>query len=237
MKLKTTVLAVLVSVGIGIAALPVSAKSVYDASNYKVNAQTARNAIEIAQTEVQQLIQLKESAIQLANSTASLGNLPSLAQTSAELKLFNQLKAADSSLLAQVTQAINLNDNLLAQWGATNMSFENFCTSIANSANQRDRDMVTLFETSAAEMQQAAQRRQDIINKLGNAVGQTQAIQAVGSLVDVLIGQNQQVISLMTAKGADVLAQKNEEDAQAKYARRVLQNYEARKRSAAAAIQ
>lgn len=93
--------------------------------------------------------------------------------------------------------------------------------------------MVYLFQTSTAEMQQAVQRRYEILARLGSAVGLTQAIQAVGAAVDVIIGQNQQIISYMTATAADQVADRNEGKTQVEYSRRVMQEYEARKREAA----
>ena len=237
MKFKKTLLAIALVAIAGIVVLPASAKtySVHDSSVLNATKQTCTQMELVANTEIDELNQLIAQTQELKNSTNSMGSgsLVSLARATSELKLYEQLKAADMSLLNSVNQSMNLSQNLLSLWGSSNMSFDKFMETIANSSNQRDQDMVKLFQSTTTEMQQVAQRRQEILNKLGGAVGQTQAIQSLGALVDVLIGQNQQVIGMMTATAANPVAEKNEENARAEYAAKVMTDYQNRLKQAA----
>jgi len=191
MQVGTFVIAMMLATGLGISVLPVSAQSVYDTSNYRQNYTTAQNAIQIAQTEVDLLPHLKQSALIWQIPLPHLGTCQALH------------RAIPNS-------------------------------SCPTSSYQRDKDMVSLFLTSTAEMQQAAQRRQEILILARTLqCGWTDTGNPGSRNTDVLIGQNLQVIDLMSAKGADSGAEKNESEAQAKYAGQVMRKYESRRRTAA----
>ena len=236
MKIPKTLGAVALALGLSLSVGSVHAMHVYDSSNFTQNYTTAINAIKSAQAEIDQLAQMKTATVNLVNSTASLANLPSLAGTSTEITLFNQLKNVDTQLMNSVSNSMKLNSTLLSRWGSSNMSFESFCTSLANSSQARATNLLSLFQTSTAEMQQVAARRQQIINQLGTAVGQTQAIQAVGAAIDVLVGQNQQIIGLMTAQGADTVAERNDQESTEKFTKESIRQYQERKRNASQAF-
>ena len=233
MNLNRILAPIFLAAGITVA-LPVYAwYSVYDSNQYTQNYIKAQKSIEIAITSAEQLQVMETQASLTHDSVASFSDMDAMTEVSNEIELYNQLKSADLKLLDSVTEAMRLFEDIKAQWGTSNVSFESFCAQLAGSAIQRDKALVSSFRSSTAEIQQVAQRRKQIIDALGTAVGQTQAIQAAGAAVDAIIGQNQQIIALMMAEGADTVADKNSAKAQVEYSRQVMREYEARKHDAA----
>lgn len=188
-------------------------KSVFDSQNYAQNYATAINAIKTEANTAEMLRQQIQTNLHQANSVRSLGNLSGLSGLQQELSLYNQLKNIDSQMLDTVTKSKQLMDNLTGQYGASNLSWESFLKSRREISDSRNSNLLQQYETMNSEMKAVATRRQNIVNQLQSATGQTQALQAVGSAIDVLIGQNQQLISAMTAQGNAAVSQKYEDEA------------------------
>ncbi len=237
---RKTLAAFVVAACLGLSAMPAFASSwhnIYDSNQYTQNYIKAVKTLEISITEAEKLLVIKQQATPLTqDATASLEKLDAMTELEQEVELTNALISADRQMLGTVNRAIALFETLKSQWGTSDLSFDAFCGALAGSANQRDQALVKSFQASTQEMAQVAARRGQIIQALGGAIGQTQAIQAVGAAIDVLVGQQQQILNLMTVEAADAVAKDNAEKARSGYALQVMRAYEARKRAAASGV-
>lgn len=171
--------------------------AVIDAGNLVQTTVTAANSILTEVNTYKTMIEQVKSAIELAKSTASVNGLASLAGLQEEYALYTQLKNVDTQLLQYSNQSVQLSQNLKAQYGSSNFSWDAFIASRDSVDSNRNKVMLDQYKTVTSSMEKVAQRRQAIVNSLQNAVGQTSALQQVGAAIDVVIGQNQQVIGMM----------------------------------------
>lgn len=213
MKYRKLIVGILAGMGIFITKPSFAWKSVYDSRNFAQNYVTAINAIKTEVNTAEILRQQIQTNLHQANSVRSLTNLTSLVGLEQELSLYKQLKNIDSLMLDTVTRSRELMDNLTGQYGASNLSWESFLKSRREISDSRNHNLLKQYETMNSEMKTVATRRQNIVNQLQSATGQTQALQAVGSAIDVLIGQNQQLISALTTQGNAKVSKQYEDEA------------------------
>lgn len=176
-------------------------KIVYDPTNYVQNYIAASNGIKTELHTAEMMRQQIQETIHQGNAVRSLAGLSDLSGLQTEYTYYKQLKNVDSQMLQSISKSREMADDLMALYGASNLSWESFLKTRSDNANSRTNALIEQYRITNAEMTSVAQRRQDIVGKLQSATGQTQALQAVGAAIDVLIGQNQQLISVMTTQG------------------------------------
>jgi len=207
----------LISNAIGLIALLVSVTAhaqwvVVDPTNLVQNTSTAIAAVKTeASTAASYIAQLKAN-IELVKSTMSLDGLAKLTGLQAELATTRDLMKANEDLQSVLKQGQNLYTDINAQFGASNFSWKTFFTSQNQSNLNRANWIMDQVSSMNKNLESAAARRQDIVNTMQSAQGPTQATQGVGAAVDVVIGQNQQII---TALQTQLAVKANEEKLQA----------------------
>lgn len=186
---------------------------VYDPVNWIQNYANATSAVKQEITAAKTLIQQTKAAIDTAKSVKNLKNLDGLAQVKEGLSLYTSLKDADMRLERDFRQSAELTDRLTSRYGASDMSWNDFLQS-KNKIDLQQRDTAAQrFKAINASMDQTARQRQAIVSQLGAVQGQTEAMQTVGAAVDVLIGQNQQMIHMLKVESeVKVLEKKQEAD-------------------------
>lgn len=158
------------------------------------------------------LAQQIKSNVQLLNSVASKKGLAQIAGFSKELELYNQLKTTDLNLKSYAEKSLNLSQNLLAQYGASKLPWEEFLKQRAKVNSMEHQVMVGQYASLTASMEEYAQRRKVIVNEMQSSPGTTAAVQSLGAAVDVLIGQNQQVLASLAVKTGMETARATEDE-------------------------
>lgn len=196
---------------LGIAALTMSLSAsaifgsgvVYDPVNWIQNYANATSAVQQEITAAKALIQQTQTALDTARSVKNLKNLDGLAKVQEGLRLYTNLKEIDMMLERDFKQSSQLTDSLTSKYGASNMSWNDFLQS-KDKIDRQQRDTAALrFKAINASIDQTARQRQAIVSQLGSVQGQTEAMQTVGAAVDVLIGQNQQMIHMLKIESED----------------------------------
>lgn len=173
--------------------------TVWDPSNFAQNYATAIASVKQEITTAKSLIQETQTAINMAKSIKSLGDLEGLAQVKEALKLYNQLKSIDTRLESDFQQSSQLAERVSAAYGASNMPWKDYINSRSQLDKQQRETTSQRYKAINASIAQTSQQRQAIVSKLGSVQGQTEAMQTVGAAIDVLIGQNQQIISILSS--------------------------------------
>lgn len=189
------------------------AMKVWDPTNY---VQNLRAAISAAQTEATQALQYAQDLQQtyeMMKSTAQMvGGVANLAQMTREIRSVHQLMAVNAKLTTSMDAALSLTHNIQAGFGASNYSWDTFLQQRVNNERTRADVYRSQFEQINTSMQNTATQRAAILDKLDSAQGQTAATQALGAKLDVLIGQQQVMMSeLQTKKQADEYAVRQEQ--------------------------
>lgn len=185
--------------------------AVIDGTNLIQNTSTAVAAVKTeVSTAATYIAQLKAN-IELVRSTLSMEGLAKLTGMEAELATARDLMKANDELTGTLKQGQNLYSDVQAQFGASNFSWSNFLQNTARNDLSRATWMMDRFTSINKSLESAASRRQDIVNKLQDSQGATQATQAVGAAVDVVIGQNQQVISILNTQLGNAAAEKQQQ--------------------------
>jgi len=196
-------------------ALPCNAMKVWDPWNFVQNNTSAIAAVKTEITSANALVQQIQTTINLAKSLTSVEGLANLAGLQEEAALYGQLKNTNTELYGLMNQSSQLFQNVQAQVGASGMSWENFLNSRSSIEAQQKKVISSQYSTITNSMEKVAARRQTIVNQLQASNGQTSALQAVGAAIDVLIGQNQQLLGLLSTQGQLDIAKKERENASA----------------------
>ena len=165
--------------------------------------QNTISAIAAVKTEISAaaaVAQQIKSNVQLLKSTATKQGLAQIAGFSKELELYNQLKNTDLNLKTYAEKSLNLNQNLLAQYGASKLPWEEFLKQRAKVNSMEHQVMLGQYKSLTSSMDEYAQRRKVIVNEMQTSPGTTAAVQSLGAAVDVLIGQNQQILAALAVK-------------------------------------
>jgi len=201
---------------------PADAIIVIDPSNLVQNTATAVAAVRTEISTATILIKQIESTIALAKSLASVKNLASLAGLEKELALYEQLKATSTQLSGALEQSRSLSSGLSSQYGASSLSFQDFLLAKSKSNSTATQALSSQYQTVTDSISEVSKRRTQIVNQLQKSDGQTSAMQAVGAAIDVLIGQNQQLISTIAAEGQMKVAEKNLEQGSQKQGLKII---------------
>lgn len=225
-------------IALSAATLPAFAQwAVFDPTNFGQNYLTATSSVKNELTTAKSLIQETQTALNMAKSVAGMGNLEDLAKVQQSLQLYKDLQSVDTLLERDFTQSSALTQRLTAQYGASDMSWGDYLKSSSQLQQQQLDSSAQRYRAINASMEQTASQRQAIVSKLASVQGQTEAMQTLGAAIDVLIGQNQQIISILAANNrvaetkADLAVGKAaNNDAEAA---RVINSYQQRMRDAA----
>jgi len=222
-----------VAFALGVLVWPAQAFVFTDPTNLVQNTISARSAVQNEINTARTLIQQINSARDLARSTAGLKNLAGLAGVDQARQLYRALIDVDSRLGSNLDINSKLVDDLRAQYGASNMSWDQFTVSrsqIESRQRQINKDRYTAI---AQSMEETSRRRQEIVSQLSSVQGQTEAMQTLGAALDVIIGQNQQIIAAMMAKDRMQESQGRLDGADEQMAKNQRELYQQRLREAA----
>ena len=192
--------------------------SVYDPVNWLQNFMSARSELSTEISQAKSLVEQVNAAKDLARSTKSLTNLSGLAGVDKARQLYSSLIALDSQLDSNLEESSRFTQDLRAQYGASNMSWEQFAASRSRLETAAQRASRERYTAIAHSMEETSQRRREIVSQLGQVQGQTQAMQALGAALDVIIGQNQQMLAAMVAKEKQDEANKTPNQSQQQWA-------------------
>lgn len=173
--------------------------AVFDPSNWIQNNTSALNSVKTEINTAKGLIQQTQTAIAAARSIKAIADMDGLAQVKEALGLYQELKAVDSRLEQNFKQSADLTERVTSKYGASDMSWQEYMNSTSQIEKQQRDTSAQRYSAINASIEQTSRQRQAIVSKLGAVQGQTEAMQTLGAAIDVLIGQNQQIISILAA--------------------------------------
>jgi P-type conjugative transfer protein TrbJ len=238
MNLKTTLKHLATGIAFSAACAPAFAQwAVFDPTNWIQNYASATTAVKQEITTAKTLVQETQTAINMAKSVKGMADLDGLAQVKESLRMYKDLQALDTRLERDFQQSAELTERVTAKYGASDMSWEEY-TKSSNQIERQQRDSsAQRYRAINASIEQTSRQRQAIVSKLGSVQGQTEAMQTLGAAIDVLIGQNQQIISILAANNKVAETKLDLEAGKAanndKEAAKVMNNYQQRMREAA----
>lgn len=212
MNMKKTLKHLAVGIAFSVASVTSYAQwAVFDPSNWLQNNSQAMSGLKTEINTAKGLIQQTQAAINMAKSVKGLANLDSLTQVKEALNLYNQLKAVDGRLENDFQQSADLTERVAAKYGASAMSWSEYMDSRNQLEKQQRETAAQRYRSINASIDQTSRQRQAIVGKLASVQGQTEAMQTLGAAIDVLIGQNQQIISILAANSKVAETQKDAE--------------------------
>ncbi len=199
MHLKKITIRVLLAAALSAGGTISWAIPVFDPANYAQNYISAIASVKMEVSAANQLIQQAKSAVALAKSTASFKDMGRLSDIQNSIRLYNALKNVDARLDVDIQQSQAMSQDLRAQMGASNFSWDKFVSSRNAMDDSQRQNSLARYRAVNNSLEATTQRRQEIVNQLGQVQGQTEAMQTLGAALDVIIGQNQQIIAAMAA--------------------------------------
>lgn len=179
------------------------AKTVFDPTNFAQNTITAANSIRTEISTATQAIQSVRHTIELVKSTMSVDGLARIAGLEQELGLYRDLVNTNQQLVGAVDQTRNLFQNLQSQFGASNVSWRSFLEGRAQADMGYAQALLNQYEAANRAIESTNRRREQILNRVQTTSGQVGATQMVSAQVDILIGQNQQIMNLLATSIAN----------------------------------
>jgi hypothetical protein len=181
------------------------------------------------------LIEQIRSAKELVKSTASIHGLAQLAGLDKELSLYRDLIAIDTQLKKTVDASQRLGLDIKAQFGASDFSWKKFNDEQRRLDESTRKAAREQYDMLVRSMTENSGRRKQVISEMQNAPGPTHAIQALGASLDIIIGQNQQMLAALAHQQlAEEYARDGANNSDAGVQSK-LQNYQRRLREAARA--
>lgn len=178
--------------------LPANAMVVYDPSNYVQNTTSAIAAVKNEINTAASYIQSVKQTIMFIKQLTSLEGLARLTGLGEELQLFQQLQSTGMELKRSLEEASSLGNDMKAQIGSSNFSLKKYMQSAGQNDLNRAKIMMDRFATINEAMAQTTKKRQDILDQMSGSDGSiAAATQATTAAVDVVIGQNNQVIGAL----------------------------------------
>lgn len=209
------------------------ALTVFDPSNFSKNIVTASSSVRTEINTATSAIQSIRQTIELVKSTASLDGVARLAGLQEELGLYRSLVDTNRELRDAVDQSRTLYDNLSAQYGASNFSWKAFLQGRATGNLQQAQMLLNKYESVNRAIASTNSRRENLLQAVQNATGETAATQGLSAQIDILIGQNQQVMSLLATQVAQNGMDKKESATKSQQESNEYQNYQLRLERAA----
>lgn len=179
------------------------AKIVFDPSNFGQNAVTAAKAVRTETNTATAAIQSVQQTIELVKSTTSIDGLARLAGLDKELRLYRDLVNTNRQLVIAVDQTRHLYDNLNAQYGASDFSWKAFLDGRARVDATYAELLLNQYEAVNRAIESTNSRREAILQQAQTVSGQLGATQTVSAQIDILIGQNQQIMGLLATQIAN----------------------------------
>lgn len=207
--------------------------AVYDPVNWIQNYLGTQAGISAEISQAKTLIEQVKAAKDLARSTKSLANLDGLAGVDKARQLYSALIELDTRLDSNLEESHRFTQDLRAQHGASNMTWEQFAASRSRLETTSQRAARERYTAISRSMEETTQRRREIVSQLGQVQGQTQAMQALGAALDVIIGQNQQMLAAMVAKEKQDEVNKTPNQSQQQWAENQRALYQKRLRESA----
>lgn len=210
---------------------------VWDPTNWIQNNSQALSGVKTEINTAKTLIQQTQTAINMAKSVKGMADMDGLAQVKEALKMYKDLQALDTRLERDLQQSAELTERVTARYGASDMSWEEYTKSSTQLERQQRESSAQRYRAINASIEQTSRQRQAIVSKLGSVQGQTEAMQTLGAAIDVLIGQNQQIISILAANSKVAETKQDLEAGKAanndQEAAKVMNSYQQRMREAA----
>lgn len=213
--------------------MPAHALTFTDFLNLAQNTAGARAGINNEINTARQLLQQIKAAENLAKSVNGLKDVSGLAAIRQTAQLYGALVEIDESLSTTLNQSSTLVNDLRAQYGASNLPFDAFADSLSKSDAARQRTNRERFASVSRSMSDTTRRRQEIVSQLAAVQGQTEAMQTLGVALDVIIGQNQQVMARMQTEDKMKVQEQDVDVAKQQWAENQRALYQKRLREAA----
>lgn len=226
-------------IGVGAVPMQANAITVWDPSNWAQNVITARNAVMTEANTFSTMVESTRQTAAMIRSVSSINGLASLAGVSEELALFQELASNAMQLYSIMGQAQQLYTELTSQYGASGFTWQSFLANRANNTMIRADNMMTQFQTVNQSLQRVSQRRAMLLQKAQDAgvnESMMQVTQVVSGQLDMIAGQNQQVISMMANKMAEDAADKTDRTKSDEVAEKMNREYQNRLRQSAEAL-
>lgn len=212
---------------------PAHAVTFVDPINLIQNTFSARAEIKSEISAARTLIEQINAAKSLARSAAGLKDLRGLAGVDKARQLYGALVELDGRLDKNLDESGKFAQDLRAQYGASNMSWDQFASTRSRMETNQQQASRERYASVARSMEETTRRRQEIVSQLSAVEGQTQAMQALGAALDVIIGQNQQIIATMVATSKEQAAKAAPDQSQQQWAENQRALYQKRVREAA----
>jgi P-type conjugative transfer protein TrbJ len=214
--LRRALAASALSIGIALAAAPVSAQIVFDPSNYTQNVLTAARALQQINN---QITSLANQAQMLINQAKQLASLPTSVLSQIEGN-FTEMKR----LMGEAERLAYNVSNIESQFSST---FQNFAVGKSDAqliASARDRwqQSLSAYEhalkagaTAVQNLDSSRSQTSTLVSSSQSAVGVLQATQAGNQLLGVQTGQLADLTAMLAAQGrADALEKSRQAAAQ-----------------------
>lgn len=234
MKIRFGTLPAAVALCLSLVSMPSHAQwIVFDPTNYVQNTISAVKGVLTEISTATSAVQNVKQTIELIRSTASLEGLAQLAGLEDELMLYEDIKNTDGQLKGLIDNTTHMYQDLASQYGASNFSFQEFMNrrtqnDIAGAQSQLDK-----YKAVTESIDSVNKRRERLLSRVQNATGQTQATQAVSAQLDILIGMNQQFMSMLSQNIANEGAAKLEKTNSSQIGDAIYQQYQTQLRDSA----
>lgn len=172
---------------------------VIDPTNLVQNYMTAISTVKSEITTSKAYVEQAKAAMQLARSTSSLNGLNSLAAVTDEYNMYSKWRDNNIQLESILNKGIDETRQAITEVGAGDKSWDTFLKSSDARDKVKAASYLNEYQMINASLTSTANKRKNILNELQGATGQTAATQAVGAQIDVLIGQQQQMMSQLSA--------------------------------------
>lgn len=212
---------------------PAHAITFVDPVNLIQNTLSARAEIQAEISAARTLIEQINAAKNLARSTSSLKDLRGLAGVDKAQLLYRRLVEIDGRLDKILDEGGKFAQDLRAKYGASNMSWDQFASTRSQMETMQQQASRERYAAVARSLEETTRRRQEIVSQLSTVEGQTQAMQALGAALDVIIGQNQQMIANTVAASKEQEAKAAPDQSQQQWAENQRALYQQRVREAA----
>jgi hypothetical protein len=200
---------------------PVHATTVWDPTNFIMNAMSAVAEVGSEISDATTAMQSVRQTIELVRMGTSINGLAKLAGLEEELRLYSDVVRINQQLTGVINDSKGLYQNLNAQFGASNKSWEGFLRGRQTMEAARARSLLDRYEQTTRSMESLNRRRVDLLKKVDSTNSQLEATQAVSGQIDVLISQNQQMMGLLANQlandGVDMMKNKQQDAANGVY--------------------
>lgn len=192
--------AAVTALGLGLIPSSSHAVTVWDPTNFVQNLITATNSVLTEANTYRSMVEQTKQTMAMARQVSNLGGLAELAGMSEELALFQDMYRTSMQLYNTLQESQQVYANLQSQWGASNFTWENFLRGQSAVQTGRVNSMIMQFENAGRSVERVAQRRQVLLQKAQEAgvnESMMQITQVVSGQLDMIAGQNQQVVQMM----------------------------------------